>query len=476
MDVLEQARRLNPRRPPPRSLEPEHPRRYRVTLGALVLSVVSFAFLETAVVPAFPSIETSLHAPARWTVWLLSAYLIVAASAAPLFGKLGDRHGKRKLLLVLLGVYLAGSIGAALAPNIWILIFFRAPQGVGGGIFPLAVSIVRDELPAEKLASGIGAMTGAFGGGMLVGFGTSGIIVDELSWRFIFVCGATLIVGAIALIALLVPPSPQTTERQLDLPGLGLLGGGLACLLVAITEAPVWSWSGLPTLAFFAGFALLVGAWVLRELRVAEPLLDLAVLADRPVLFANVASMLAGYSLFSVFVLVPHFVELPAPEGFGVGAAGAGLFLLPAAGGLAVAGPLSGIYAPRVGAKWPYSAGMASLTAGAALLAGFHSTHAIVALGVFLLGLGFGGAVGSAATLVASTVSEEETGVATSLNSDLRLMGGGVGAQLATVIVGTFTLANGTPRELGFTVAFLAATGVAALGTVAALLVPSGRG
>jgi MFS family permease len=192
------------------------------------------------------------------------------------------------------------------------------------------------------------------------------------------------------------------------------------------------------------------------------------------VLFANLASLLAGYSLFSIFVLVPHYVQLPAPHGFGTGAIGSGLFLLPAAFGLAAAGPLSGIYAPRVGAKWPYSAGMALITTGAALLAGFHDSRFGMVAGVLLLGLGFGGAVGSAATLVASSVSEEETGVATSLNTDLRLMGGGVGAQLATVIMGTFTVAHGLPSDFGFTIAFLAAMGVAAIGTVAALLVPSG--
>jgi hypothetical protein len=162
----------------PSALDVDDEGRRRSALIAACVAVVGFSVQQTAPIPAFPTIELQLHAPARWTTWLLSGYLIVAAVSAPLFGKLGDRRGKRRMLLEVLAVYFLGSVGAALAPDIWALICVRALQGVGGAVFPLCIAILRDELRDEDVGRGIGALSGAFGVGAILSFGLTGLLTD----------------------------------------------------------------------------------------------------------------------------------------------------------------------------------------------------------------------------------------------------------------------------------------------------------
>ena len=126
----------------PDNLRRGHRLRYRLTLVALLVADITFAFQQTAVIPAFPTIEQDLQAPATWTAWLLSGYLIVATVATPLLGKLGDQQGKRRLLLIALLLFLTGSVGAAVSPNIGLLIVFRTVQGVGGAVFPLTFAMI----------------------------------------------------------------------------------------------------------------------------------------------------------------------------------------------------------------------------------------------------------------------------------------------------------------------------------------------
>ena len=462
----------------PAALEVGDRRRYRGTLAALVLGTAAFAFQQTAVVPALPAIERDLEATERWSAWLLSGYLVVASVSAPLLGKLGDRHGKERLLVVALACFLVGSIGAALAPSIGALIVFRALQGLGGAVFPLGQSVVRDEFPAGEMHVGMGWLTGAFGLGAALGLGLTGLIVELLSWRYVFVAGAVVVLLAAALVRLLVPQSPVTSREQLDAPAAVLLAGGLALALVALTQADDWGWASAPTLALFAAGAGLLALWTVRELRVDEPLVDVRALGERPVLFANLGTFLLGYVLFGALFTVPHLVEAPAATGYGFGASAieAGLYLLPSAAGQVLAGPVSGVLARRIGPKPPFAAGMALVAASAALLAVWHDRPWQIVTGMSLLGLGIGLAIGPASAVVAQAVRSTRTGVATALNSVTRRVGGAIGGQVAAALLAALTVAGaGAPPERAFVAAFAVSAGVALLGTVCALLVPRGR-
>ena len=474
--TTELGRRLRAGRPASRELGDR--RRYVGVVAALFLGTTAFAFQQTAVVPALPTIEDALAVSTRLSAWLLTGYLVVACVSAPLLGKLGDRFGKRRLILFALGAFLVGSAGAALAPSIGWLIAFRSLQGLGGAVFPLSQSVVRDELPADVVGTGMGWMTAAFGLGGALGLGLTGLLVEALSWRAVFVAGAVVVVAAAALVRVFVPESPVRNPARLDLPGAALLAGGLGALLLPVTEGERWGWLSAPTLGLALAGAAALAVWVVRELRTAEPLVDLRALGARPVLFANLTTVLLGYVLFGVLFLVPHLAEAErasAGYGFGANAIETGLLLLPSALGQLVAGPFSGTLARRFSQRAALAAGLVAIAAGATGLALAHATPAQVGLGTLVVGIGLGLAIGPAATLVAEGVRATETGVATSLNSVTRRIGGAVGGQVAAALLAAFALGAREPAEEAFVVGFLVSAAVAIAGIGCALAVPRTR-
>src|SRR3954463_8963212 len=168
------------------------------------------------IVPALPSLQEDLHTTTAWATWLLTAFLLVSAVATPVLGKLGDQYGKERLLLVSLVVFFVGCFAAIFAWDIWSLIVFRAVQGFGGAVFPLAFAIVYDEFPSDKAAGGVGMTSAILGVGGGLGLVLSGVLVDQLSWRWLFIVGAVAVGAAVVLVWRFVPESPIKTPSRLD--------------------------------------------------------------------------------------------------------------------------------------------------------------------------------------------------------------------------------------------------------------------
>lgn len=458
-------------------------RRYLLALVALVVGDIAFAFQQTAVIPALPSIEQDLQSPAAWAAWLLSGYLIVATISTPLLGKLGDQRGKRLLLLIALALFLVGSLGAAVSPSVGVLIVFRMIQGIGGVVFPLTFSVVRDEFPEERVSVAIGVLTGGFGVGSALGLGLGGVIAEALSWRFIFAIGGVTILAGVALVVRLVPQSPVNPDLRLDILGSALLGGALAALLLALTEGVSLGWGSWPIITLFVAAAGLMIAWVAYELRVENPLIDLRVLTAPPVLLTNLATLALGYLLFGMFFLVPHLVGAPthAPSsvagelhyGFAASAAQTGLYLVPAAIGQLVGGLLTGLIERRWSPKWPFAAGMVVGAASAAGLAAWHNQPWQVMIGMLVLGTGVGFSIGTSGTLVTQAVREQDTGVSNAINAALRRVGGGIGGQIGAALLSTITIAGTqVPRESAFVVAFAISAVLCVAGAGCAIFIP----
>lgn len=443
-------------------------RRLRVLL-ALGLADVAFAFQQTAVIPAIPTVKHDLHAGPAWSAWLLSGYLVASSVATPVLGKLGDRHGQRRLLTISLAAFLAGSVGAALAPSIGVLIAFRALQGAGGAVFPLSLSIARQWLPRERMARGAAVLTAAFGAGTTLGFVLSGALVQAASWRWIFGAGALAIAVAIVILPLAVPRTGPRNQASLDLRGAGLLTGGIALLLVALTEGVSLGWGDGRVIALLAGGVGGLAIWVWHDARAREPLIDLQALASRPVLLTNAATFTLGYALFGLYFLVPFFVAGDGGHrhgyGFGADPLQTGLYLVPAAVGQLLAGAATDVVAARITSKRAFALGML-LTAGAsAWLALLHGDPAEVLAGTAALGLGNGLAIGTASALIAQTAPEGETGIATALNSVVRRVGGGFGGQISAALLAAGTLAAGGRGAGAFVTAFWICAAVSVVGT-----------
>ncbi|HET6657977.1 MAG TPA: MFS transporter, partial [Gaiellaceae bacterium] len=166
------------------------------TLLILGVAALAFALAQTTLIPALPDLAVALGTDAAGVTWTLTAYLVAAAVCTPLVGRLGDIYGKRRLLVVTLVAFAAGSAIAAVSANLWIVVAGRVVQGIGGGIFPLCFAIIRDEFPRERVARGVGLMSAIAGIGGGLGLVLGGVLVDRASYHWIFWLGAVMGIGA----------------------------------------------------------------------------------------------------------------------------------------------------------------------------------------------------------------------------------------------------------------------------------------
>jgi EmrB/QacA subfamily drug resistance transporter len=448
---------------------------YNVTLGILTLAGIAFALQQTMVIPALPVLQRELDTTTTWVTWVLTVFLLAASVATPILGKLGDQYGKERLLVICLSLFLLGSIIAACAWNIWVLIGARAIQGAGGAIFPLSFGIIRDEFPREKVGVAIGLVSSVFGIGGGVGIVLSGVIVDHVSWRWLFIVGAVAVAVAVVLVHRFVPESPIKTPSRVDFVGAALLSGGLICLLVALTEGERWGWTSSRTLGLLAASAVLLVTWGWAELRIREPMVDMRMLGRRDVLFTNLTALVAGFAMFSCFVLVPYFVQIPngltdsvqqlVDYGFGASTTEAGLYLLPSSVTLLFAGPLTGLIGRRLGFKWPLAAGLFLTALASAFLAEWHDEPWHIVFSMAVLGVGVGFAFAAMATLITESVRPSETGVATGMNTVMRTVGGVIGGQIGAALLAAHSIpgTDGVPSVVGFEIAF-------GIGAVAAMI------
>jgi EmrB/QacA subfamily drug resistance transporter len=459
---------------------------HNVTLAVLTFAGSSYALQQTMVVPALPTLQRDFNTTTTWATWVLTVFLLVASVATPVLGKLGDQYGKERVLAISLGVFLAGCIGSAFAWSIASLIAFRALTGVAGAIFPLSFAIIRDEFPPERVGVGIGLVSAVFGVGGGLGIVLSGLIIDNASWRWLFVVGAISVAVSLALVVRFVPESPIKTPSRVDYPGAALLSVGLVALLVALSEGESWGWTSTRVVGLFALSIVALVAWVLVELRVREPLVDMRMLARRTVLMTNLTALIAGFAMFCTFVLVPNFVEtpkgLPGPlaglvgYGFDASATRAGLYLLPCSLVLLFAGPVAGLLGRRIGMKWPLSIGMLLVGASSASLAAWHDAPWQVLAAMPVLGVGVGVAFAAMATLVTQAVRPTETGVATGMNTVMRTVGGVIGGQVGAALLATYTIGRtDIPAETGFVAAFVVGAVAGVVGAALAVLVTPPR-
>ncbi len=446
-------------------------------LAGLFVAVVVYGFQQTAVTPALPVVETDLHASREWATWLLSGYFIVASVAPVFLGKLADGFGKRRIFVGALVVFGAGSVGAAAAPSIGVLVGCRVIQGVGGVVFPLSFSIARDHLPAGRLSRGIGLLTGGFGIGSLAGYGVGGLLTQQLSWRWIFVVGAAALAAAIMLVRLTVASDRPGSRQRLDSPGAGLFGAAVAAFILALTLGPGHGWGSVPVVGLFAAAAAAFGCWVVRELHTAWPLMDLRVLAARPVLLTNLVSMIGGYAVIGVNVLLAYLLaagnDHPSLSLFGLAAGPllTGIVLIPRALGQSAGGLVTHTLARRLGPAPAFAVGMVCVAAGALGLALWRDQIWQLLVELAGLGLGFGLAISLSGSLVTLAADPSQTSIATSINSVLRRVGGVTGTQVAAALLAAITTRGGAPAPAAFTIGFAAAAALSAVGAATILFI-----
>jgi EmrB/QacA subfamily drug resistance transporter len=455
----------------------DHPparRRPGITLACLALAGISYSLMQSLVAPALPAIQADLHTSARGATRIFSSYLLSASISTPLVGRLGDIHGKQRVLVYTLAALALGTAISALSTSIGPMIAGRIIQGIAGGMFPLAFGIIRDEFPRERVAGSIGIMSALLGIGGGLGIVLAGVIVDHLSYHWLFWLPLAPVVVAAIGAAVLIPESPVRAHATINWLAAALLSAGLAALLYALSEADSWGWESPRTLALAGSGIVLLLVWIRVELRAHMPLVDMHVMRLRGVWTTNLAAALIGSGMYSGFVLIPQFVETPTSAGYGFGASvtGAGLFMLPLTMTMLVVGWSAGWFERRFGSRIPLVAGTLATAAAFGVLTVAHSTRPDIFVATVLMGLGIGLVYAALPNLIVEAVPADQTGVATGINTIARTVGGAFGTQIAASAIAATVVAGALPTEHGFTVAFAIVTGFLALAIAAALSVP----
>ena len=450
---------------------------YGVTLALLTVAGISFAVMQTLVVPALPFFQREFETTAAWATWIATGFLLSSSVLTPILGKLGDAYGKKRLLVISLGIFGLASLGAAAAWSLESLIFFRVVQGSGAAVFPLSFGIIRDEFPPEKVGLGIGTVSSVFGVGGGVGLVLSGVIIEHLTWHWLFLIGAVPVLASTVLLALFVPESPVKFPARPDYLGGLTLSLALGSLLVAISEGTNWGWTSAGVLGLLAVAAIMFTLWASIERRVPEPMVDLRTFARREMAATNVTTLLMGFSMFSTFILLPNFVQIPLglpPDlaargdyGFGASPIEVGLFFVPSSIAMMVAGPLAGALGTKIGNAVTLRIGIGFLVLSLTLLASVHDAPWTIYAWMVFMGIGLAFSFAALGTLVIEYSPPGETGIASGMNTIMRTIGAALGSQVAAAIISANTIAGTEiPLERGFTLAFA----ISAAGALLALL------
>ncbi|MFI9240199.1 MFS transporter [Streptomyces sp. NPDC053079] len=448
---------------------PAGTRNETVIVFALSLAAMVVSMMQTLVVPILGLIQNDLETTSANVSWVTTATLLSAAVFTPLLGRFGDQHGKKKTLVGVLIVMVAGSVLAAVTHSLLWLIVGRVLQGAATAIFPLALSVLREEVRPAKLPGAMAMVSGtlAFGSGLALvatGLLTSG---DDPDYRSAFWLATGLAALALIAVVTLVPATRETTGGRTDVLGALTLAATLVLLLLPITQGHEWGWSSARTLGCFAGAVVMAAVWTLVERKVREPLVDMKMFAHRPVLFANLAGLLVGFGSFALFIGVSYLVQMPSKiTGYGFDASvlrASVEYLLPSTIVSLLAAPVGGQLVRHKGPRLVLLLASLIGTAGFVWIALDHEhTFSVIAAGMFVgaaISLGY---AAMPAVIVAS-VPHHQTGIANGINSISRSTGSAIGSAMITTVLASKSIehlppgAPKLPAESQFTLTFVIA-------------------
>jgi EmrB/QacA subfamily drug resistance transporter len=450
---------------------------YQVTFGILAAGIAAFSLLQSMVIPVLSTVQAELHTSQSAVTWVLTAYLLSASVMTPILGRIGDIYGKKWVFVAALVALAIGSVLAALAPNLTVMIVARVIQGLGGGTLPLGFGIIRDEFPGEKVAGAVGVLAALTAVGGSLGIVLAGPIVNALSWHWLFWLPAIVTAMAAAGAILFVPQSPVRSPGTISwLPAL-LLSAWLVLLLVPLSEASDWGWASPKVIGLLVGAVVVAAAWVWSELRATTPLIDMKMMRLPGVWTNNLVALLIGVGLYAMFAFLPEFIQTPTSAGYGFGAsiALAGLMLLPSGVTMFVVGLYVGALTRRFGGKALVAAGSLIGCVAMAMFAFAHTQEWEIYIATGVLGIGFGLAFSAMSANVVAAVRPDQTGVATGMNANIRTIGGSIGSAIMASIVTAKLQPSGLPAASGYTTGFAAMAAVLVVAALAALLIPSQR-
>lgn len=468
-------------------------RRWFVTIG--VMTGMLLAALEATVVgTAMPTIVAALGGLNHYS-WVFSAYLLTSTVTVPVWGKLSDLYGRRRLFQIGVFIFLAGSAACGFANSMTTLIVARAIQGIGAGaLVPLAMTIIGDIFTLQERAKMQGLFSGVWGVSSIFGPLVGGFITDQLSWRWVFLINLPVGIAASVIIGVALIEPPRHEKPSIDYLGASVLTGAVSVLLLVLGSQHLLTVRNIVLLLIvFASFF-----WFLRiEKRAKDPVVPLTLFRNRVVSVAVAIGFLAGIAMFAAITFVP----LLAQGVLGATATEAGSFLTPLMLSWVLASIIGGRLLIRLGSRILVFSGLTAMLVGFTALAAFtHDTPRMVMMGeLVLIGAGLG--LTMLTLLIASqhSVAREQLGITTSLNQFSRSIGGALGvavlgallanglaayAQDPNALVNAEARAQIAPAELAqlqtalegtLRQIFAVSAGVVALSLLVAFAIPRGR-
>jgi MFS family permease len=469
-----------PSRPPePAPADPRHASRVLIVLASAALLV---SFIETMLTPALPRLATFFgNAPYTTVAWILSAYLLVGVATIPLFAKMGDLYGKRRILGVVLAIYtvavalapatpvLAGWMGLSRSSAIYLLIGVRGLQGVGLAMFPLALAMVAEALPRERVAPAQGIVAAMFAVGSAFGLVGGSWLIEVFGWQVAYASVFPFVAVLPVLVTSWLPEGHRGTGGRLDLPGAALLGGALASFLLALTLGPSWGWGrwtgglaagvplGVPELLVLAG--VLLAGFLLRSRTTEQPLIDLSRFREKNIALGYLGATLVGLAMFTAFVVLTVLVEFPI-VGLDQSVLSFGLLSIPTTVAMFIAAPMVGRGVARYGPRPMVLLGSLLAGVGFFLLLEFHTTYLALVTEAVPTFVGLVAILVSVTNVIAVSSRQGETGIHMGMTEMFQDLGSSVGPVVVAMLLATFTRAALVPDP-------------AAPGGVVSVIVPS---
>ncbi|MCW2849433.1 MAG: putative major facilitator superfamily transporter [Marmoricola sp.] len=451
-----------------------------VTVVVLCFGGLTASLVQTLVIPIQGELPRLLHTSAANSSWVITATLLAAAVAMPIAGRLGDMFGKQRVLLVSAVILLVGSAICAMSSTLLPMLVGRALQGLAMGFIPVGISLMREVTPPRMTATAIASMSATLGVGGAIGLPLSAWVADAFNWHALFWMSAALALLVAVAVATLVPNPADAVGGRLDVVGTLGLSAGLILTLIAVSKGNSWGWDQPRTLGTLAGGIVVLLLWGWFELRVDEPLADLRLTAQLPVLLTNLAAVAIGFGMMAQAIVVPQLLQLPEATGYGLGLTILQAGLLMAPGGLMMMlfAPVSSRLIQGAGAKRTLVIGASVLGSGYVVAAFFMHTpiELLVASCVASAGVGIGYA--AMPTLIMASVPMREAGSAVGINGLMRSIGTTVASAVMAALLTSSTQDFGgfaLPTESAFRTCFIVGAGAAFIGALIAASVPFTR-
>lgn len=438
-------------------------------LVALLAAEITAAFETAMIYAAMARIINSFGDPVK-AGWLVTSYLLVAAAATAVVGRVGDVVGRKPVMIALLAIAAIGSIISALATDFWTLLAGRSVQGLAGAVLPLCFGIVRASLRPERVPLGAGIMVSGATMGTAAGLVIGGLIVDRIGWHGIFVASAILALLSLVLVALFVPRAAATGAREpIDIIGGLLFVPAITGFLLYMSNGNRAGWGTPLQLVTLVGSAGLFGVWIRHSLTCAQPLIDIRLFRNRTILVANLITALFALSALQITLVFSVLLQAPVWTGIGLGvtATVAGLVKLPSNLASIAAGPLSGWLTGRIGGRVVLFWGGLVTATGWFLALAFNQDIWIVGAVLCVISFGTTMAYATAPNMVLVEAPANRTSEATGMLTVVRTAFMAIGAQLVAVMLASDMAVQGSLRYPSRTATLLTigSIGLVSLGT-----------